>query len=45
MARQLYMAAEAAELVVGRDVNYISSSEVSVRCVVADRGTAKVRSV
>ena len=29
MARQLYTAAEAAELVVGRDVNYISSSEVS----------------
>ena len=29
MARQLYTAAEAAELVVGRDSNYISSSEVS----------------
>ena len=29
MARQLYTAAEAAELVIGRDVNYISSSEVS----------------
>ena len=29
MARQLYTAAEAAELVVGRDVNYISSLEVS----------------
>ena len=29
MARQLYTAAEAAELVVGRDSNYISSSEAS----------------
>ena len=29
MARLLYTAAEAAELVVGQDVNYISSSEVS----------------
>ena len=29
MARQLYTAAKAAELVVGRDSNYISSSEVS----------------
>ena len=29
MARQLYTAAEAAELVLSQDVNYISSSEVS----------------
>ena len=29
MARQLFTAAEAAELVIGRDVDYISSPEVS----------------